>query len=85
MRVFFADFSDFGSILGRSGAPKISKKKQKIVFGTLVERVLDFLSFLERYWEGLGKVLGGFWEGFGGIGDDFGKVWGGFWEMLPQL
>ena len=40
--VFLAIFSDFGSILGGHGTTANWEKIEKIVFGTLWERVWDF-------------------------------------------
>ena len=70
---FFADFSNFGSILGGPGpsknCPKIEKNENK----SLLERIWSALGVPWSLWEGFGSVLGGFWEGFG-------RILGGFWE-----
>ena len=37
------------------------------MFGTPLERVKIILSFLERFWEDFGRVLGEFWESCGRV------------------
>ena len=51
LSVFFSDFDDFGSILGGPGTSKNWQKIEKIVFGTVLERVSDPLSILEAILE----------------------------------
>ena len=48
------------SWFSRSKLKKITKK-------TLSKTVFSSLAFFYRFWEGLGRVLGGFWDGFGGF------------------
>ena len=67
MSVFFADFSDVGSILGRSGAPKIEKKTNKSCSG----RLWNAFKIFDRFWNGIGKVWGRFWEGLGWVSEGF--------------
>ena len=77
---FFANFSDFGSILGgqkslknRKKSNKNSKIRKKVDFGTGSVRRDASGRVLGRFWEGFGRVLEGFREGFE-------RVLGEFWE-----
>ena len=70
---FFANFSDFGSILGGPGPSKNREKIEKIDFLTR--------SFFK---EGSGRVLGGSWDGFEmilkGFSMDFAMIFWGIWR-----
>ena len=75
---FFADFCDFGSILGGPGPSKNRYKIEKIDF--LTRSVLK---------EGCGRVLGGSWDDFGrvlgGFWQDFEWILKGFWEDFGKI
>ena len=70
---FFSDFFEFWLDFGRPRAVQKFKKIEKTDFLTR--------SFLK---EGSGRVLGGFWDGFGwilkGFLMDFGKIFGRIWR-----
>ena len=40
-------------------------KLEKIVKKTVPKTMYFLHAFFDEFWRGLGKVLGGFWEGFG--------------------
>ena len=61
---FFADFSDFGSILGGPGPSKKLQKIEKIEFFSLLERIGCSMVALGGFRERFGKILEGFWVGF---------------------
>ena len=78
---FFADFSNFGSILGGPGpskkCPKIEKNENK----SLLERIWSALGVPWSLWEGFGSVLGRFWDGFGMV---LGRIFQLFGSILHR-
>ena len=64
--MFFKDFHVFAiSLRGSKKHPKIGPKLKNIVTKTLPKTISFSHAFFYRFWRGLGRVLGGFWEGFG--------------------
>ena len=43
------------------------------------------LALFNRFWEGLGRVWGGFWEGFGRGLEPLGVSWVTFWRHFLKL
>ena len=74
---FFANFSDFGSILGGPGGSKNCykslKKRFRAVFGARLGFGCDFKSDVGAIFEDFGWILGVFWKDFNGF-------LGGFWD-----
>ena len=70
---FFADFCNFGTILGGPGPSKKWQKIKKIEKQSHLERIWSALGVPWSLWNGFGSDLGGFGEGFG-------SVLGGIWK-----
>ena len=75
---FFADFSNFGSILGGPDPSKKCQKIEKIEKKTLLERIGCSMVALGGFGERFGKILGGVWEDFGWILGGFLNFWARF-------
>ena len=71
-------FIDFGGVLGASdlGVGPVSGSKNQFCFAFFL-KLQSFIDF-RAFWEGFGRVWGGFGEGLGGVLGRFGEVWGGF-------
>ena len=55
------------------GIPKINKKIEKIVFGTLAGFQSDLGSDFEAIFKDFGAILDRFWKDFRGIWEEFGE------------
>ena len=77
---FFADFSDFGSILGGQDPSKKWPKIKKMVKNAILERDARSMVVLGGFGEGFERVLGGFWRVLGRFWKDFVRILEGLWE-----
>ena len=75
---FFADFSNFGSILGGPGPSKNDKKLKK----SRTKRFWSALGVPWSLWEGFGSVLAWIWDGFGMI---LGGMFGVFFVFSSNI
>ena len=76
---FFADFSDFGSILGGPGPSKNWLKIEKIDFFPIFWHTQFWRRVLGRFWDSFGRILGGFSMDFGRLLEDFGMIFERIW------
>ena len=76
---FFCNFSRFWLDFGRPRRLKKSIKIEKIVLGTVLERVWDPVSILDTILERFWWILEGFWMDFGRILEGFRED---FWKDL---
>ena len=53
-------------------------KFEKIAKKTLPKPMFCRGAFFDRFWEGLGRLSGGFWRGLGGVWGALGASWGDF-------
>ena len=72
---FFTIFTDFGSILGGSGASKNHKKLLKIDFLVVCDCVWNFSAFWEAIWEGFWWIFDDFGGYFGVVGEFSGMMY----------
>ena len=56
----------------------LRSKSRKIDRKTFPKNMFFSTAFFYQFWEGLGKVLGGFGEGFGGSWRLLGRFWASF-------
>ena len=71
---FFADFSDFGSILGGPGPSKNWLKIEKIEFFRFFGTLSFEGEFWKGFWDSFGRILGGFSMDFGRLFEDLGMI-----------